>query len=349
MRRLILGISLIAAAAAPIRAQTETRDSLHQARELYERLELERALAVLRHVVSQSWPYAITVPQRVQAYAYLGASFALIGARDSALLYFRAAIERDPFADLDAQRFTPAQLTLFRQARLLTFVVAVRPVAAARIDPRTERATFTVVTTHAASLRIELRPAGGQAATVLFLGANDGVRDVPWDGLLVDGHLAPPGRYELVVVGRSTLVNRSDSTRVYYGVTHERPPLEDTLPDLRPADLLPERLSRSAGRGDLLRGLGVAAAALVISNTAANGDLGHSGSSLAIGVAGAATIAGITGYLHARREDVLPTSIEENKRRQAARAAANAVVAQRNAAKLAQTVLVIAPAAGMGP
>ena len=120
----------------------------------------------------------------------------------------------------------------------------------------------------AAAVGDPLPRAGGQPATVLFLGANDGVRDVPWDGLLADGHLAPPGRYELVVVGRSTLLARSDSTRVYYTVTHERPPLEDTLPDLRPADLLPERLRRSAGRGDLLRGLGVAAAALVISNAA---------------------------------------------------------------------------------
>src|SRR5256885_10955269 len=86
---------------------------------------------------------------------------------------------------------------------------------------RTERATFTVVTTHVASLRVELRPAGDQTAVVLFHDVNDGLREVPWDGLLPGGHLAPPGRYALAVVGRSQLISRSDSMQVYFTVAHE--------------------------------------------------------------------------------------------------------------------------------
>src|SRR5712692_8354905 len=215
MRRLALGLALVAIASPEVGAQTETADLLRQAQALYEQLEIERALPLLRQIVSPSWPHEITTDQRVQAYTYLGASLALTGVRDSALLYFRAAIERDPFTDLDAQRFTPAQLGLFREARRLTFAVAARPVAAARVDPRTERVTFTVVTTHAAALRVELRPAPGQAGWVLFEGVNDGPREVPWDGLLPNAHLAPPGRYELAVVGRSQLLGRSDSARVY--------------------------------------------------------------------------------------------------------------------------------------
>src|SRR3989454_10545948 len=221
MRGLVLCLALVVAAPSPVRAQTETADLLRQAQELYERLEIERALPLLRQIVSPSWPHEITKEQRVQAYTYLGASLVLTGVRDSALLYFRGPIERDPFTDLDAQRFTPAQLTLFRQARRLTFAVAVRPVAAARVDPRTERATFTVVTTHVASVRVELRPAGDQTAVVLFHDVNDGLREVPWDGLLPGGHLAPPGRYALAVVGRSQLVSRSDSMQVYFTVAHE--------------------------------------------------------------------------------------------------------------------------------
>src|SRR3989441_12986852 len=210
MRGLVLCLALVVAAPSPVRAQTETADLLRQAQELYERLEIERALPLLRQIVSPSWPHEVTKEQRVQAYTYLGASHALTGVRDSALLYFRGAIERDPFTDLDARRFTPAQLALFQQARRLTFAVAVRPVAAARIDPRTERAVFTVVTTHPASLRVELRPAEEQTAIVLFHDVNDGLREVSWDGLLPGGHVAPPGRYALAVVGRSTLVSRSE-------------------------------------------------------------------------------------------------------------------------------------------
>src|SRR3989454_11513648 len=212
MRRLVLGLTLVVAASPSARAQTETGDQLRQAEDLYERLEIERAVPLLRQVVATSWPHAVTQAQRVEAYTYLGASLALLGMGDSAAMYFRSAIERDPFTDLDAQRFTPAQVALFRQARGLTFAVAARPVAAARVDPRTQRATFTVTTTHAASLRVELRLADGQTVAVLYQGANDGVRDVPWNGLLADGHLAPPGRYALAVLARSTL--RSEERRV---------------------------------------------------------------------------------------------------------------------------------------
>jgi hypothetical protein len=349
MRRLVLGLALVVAASPAVCAQTETADLLRQAQALYEQLEIERAVPLLRQIVSPSWPHEITTEQRVQAYTYLGASLALTGVRDSALLYFRAAIERDPFTDLDAQRFTPAQLGLFQQARRLTFAVAARPIAAARIDPRTEHATFIVVTTHAASLRVELRPADGQPTTVLFHDVDDGLREVPWNGLLSGGHLAPPGRYALAVVGRSQLLSRSDSMRVYFTVAHATPPLEDTLPELAPAQLLPERLQLSAGRQDLLKGLAVAVAALAASSMAANGDLGRRGRTLAIAVGGAAGIGGVTALLSARHERDLPANVEENHRRRAARAAANASIAHRNAETVARTVLVILPAAGVGP
>ena len=349
MRRLALGVMLLLGAPRLLRAQSETSDSLRRAQELYERLDIERALPLLRQVVSPSWPFEITKDQRVQALTYLGAALALAGARDSALLYFRTAIEREPFTDLDAQRFTPAQLALFREARRLTFAVAARPVASARVDPRTERVTFTVVTTHAAALRVELHPVQGQAGWVLFEGVNDGPREVPWDGLLPNARLAPPGRYELAVVGRSQLLGHSDSARVYFTLAHEAPPLEDTVPDLGPADLLPERFRPSDGRRDLLRGLGVAASAVAISSVAANGDLGSSGRALSIGVVGTAAIAGVTAFLSTRRERAVPANIEENKRRRATRDVANVAIARRNAQKVAQTTLVIEPAGGVGP
>jgi hypothetical protein len=347
MRRLVLGLALVLLGSPKVRAQTETADLLRQAQALYEQLEIERALPLLRQIVSPSWPHEITTDQRVQAYTYLGASLALTGVRDSALLYFRTAIERDPFTDLDAQRFTPSQLGLFQQARRLTFAVAARPVAATRIDPRTERAIFIVVTTHPASLRVELRPADEHATMVLFHDGNDGLREVRWNGLLADGRLAPPGRYALAVVGRSQLLGRSDSMRVYFTVAHATPPLED--PELAPAQLLPERLQVSAGRDDLLKGLAVAVAALAASSVAANGDLGRRGRPLAIAVGGAAGIGGVTALLSARHERDLPANVEENHRRRGARAAANASIAHRNAENLAQTVLVILPAAGVGP
>lgn len=350
MRPFIVGLVLVAATSPPIRAQTQTADVLRQAQELYERLEIERAVPLLRQIVSPGWTSEVTQDQRVQAYTYLGASLALLGARDSALLYFRGAIERDPFADLDARRFTPAQLGLFQQARRLTFAVATRPVVGARFDPRTERASFTVVTTHPASLRVTLRAIETQGAgpTVLFHGVNDGLREVSWDGLL-DGRLAPPGRYELAVFAQSELVHRSDSMRVYLTVSHDAPPLEDTLPDLTPAELLPERVEGGAGRGDLIKGLVVAAGAVTASTVVANGQVGHGGRVLAVVVGGTAGIAGIAAILHTRHARDLPANVVENGRRRATRAAANVEIARRNSVRVGKTVLIIAPAAGVGP
>ena len=107
MRRLLWGVVLAVGAAPALAGQGSTGELLGQAHEFYERLEVERALPLLRQIVSPNWPFEVTPEQRVDAYKYLGACLALAGKRDSAVLYFRAAIERDPFTDLDPSRFTP--------------------------------------------------------------------------------------------------------------------------------------------------------------------------------------------------------------------------------------------------
>ena len=349
MKRLALGLAVLAGVAARATAQTSTAEVLRAAHDFYEQLDIERALPLLREVVSPSWPFEVTAQQRVDAYTYLGACLTLAGKRDSAVLYFRAAVEREPFTDLDPRLFTPAQLELFHRARRQTFAVAARPVAPSQIDPRTERLTFTVVTTHAASLRAELRTAAAPSGVTLFDDESAGLREIPWSGLLADGRLAPPGRYELVVAARSRLLERADSARVYFDVRHEAPPFEDTLPDLTDRQLLPEQLSKSAARGDLLKGLAVGGGALIISGALANGDLGGSLKAGAGIVAGGAALTGAIAFLARRHQSDIPENVEANARRRAERLATNEAIARRNTEKLAQTVLLITPAAGVGP
>lgn len=349
MRRLALALALATLTTSPVAAQSSTADLLQQASQFYEHLDVERALPLLRQIVSPNWPFEVTPAERVEAYEYLGACLALTGKRDSAVLYFRAAIERDPFADLDADRFTPTQLGLFAQARRLTFAVAVRPVAAARIDPRTERLSFTLVSTHATTLEARVRPADGTAGRVLFSGASNGPREVPWDGLLADGRLAPPGRYELTVVGRSTLVPRTDSARVFFDVTHEVTPLEDTLHDLAAGDLLPEQAPRSAATRSLLEGLGVAGATLAISAGLTNPGLRGGLRAGAGVVAGVATASGVAAFVVRRQHREVPANVAGNVQRRARRAAENEAIRRRNAEKVAATILIVTPAAGVGP
>ncbi|PYO25209.1 MAG: hypothetical protein DMD73_14760 [Gemmatimonadetes bacterium] len=347
MRRLVWAVVLAVGAAPALAAQGSTAELLGQAHQFYERLEVERALPLLRQIVSPNWPFEVTPDQRVDAYKYLGACLALAGKRDSAVLYFRAAIERDPFTDLDPSLFTPAQLATFDEARRHTLAVAVRPIQAARVDPRTTRVSFTVVATHAALVDVKLSAIGAGSPLVLFQGTMDGVREIAWDGLLANRRLAPPGRYTLAVAGRSRVTGAADSARVYFDLRHEIAQLEDTLPDLDPRLLLPERISAEAARRDVAAGLGVAAAALLIAG-AANADLGGSERGGADVVAATAAVTGVVAFLAHRRQGAIPQNVTANARHRAQRDSTNVAIRGRNADRIAATALLVSPAAGEG-
>ncbi len=325
-----------------VSAQDSTAAVLQQARDLYERLELERALPLLRQVVSPAWAFEVKGAQRVEANLYLGSVHVLLGARDSAVAHYRAALERDAFADLDPSRFTPSQLETFRTARRAVFAVGVRPVASTRLDPRTGRMTFTVVATHTASVRCEIRRGPQAPAFPLFVGEILGLREIEWDGVLPNGQLAPSGRYAFVLLGQSRTQARADSTSAHFDVQQEVAPLEDTLADLQGRELLPERYSNSGG--DLVKGLGVAGGALLLAGVASNRDLGRS-NGMAVVVASGGLAVGVASFF-TRRGRSRPENVTANARRRVERAATNEQIRRRNADRLAQTILIITPAAG---
>lgn len=355
-RSAVLGVLLaLAAGLAPPRsaaAQDTTAALLRRARDYYEGLDLERALPLLRQVVAPHWSFEITAAQRVEAYTYLAAALVLVGERDSAVSYFAAALTRDPFTDLDPRQFTPAQIAAFAAARPRVFAVAVRPVAATRADVRTERIPFTVTTTHTAALQVLLEPLeAGAPAFPIFQGENQGVREVAWDGLTPGGHVAAPGRYALVAVGRSGLLAGTDSTRVFFQVARDVVvALEDTLPSPRGRVLLPEREPLTHARRELLKGVAVAAAAILVSRVLANKDLGGGQRGGATLIAGAAAATGAAGFVVlSRRRRNIPENVQANLAREVERRAANDAIRRRNADRLAQTILVITPVAGVGP
>ncbi|OGT94747.1 MAG: hypothetical protein A2083_03850 [Gemmatimonadetes bacterium GWC2_71_9] len=358
MRRLllVLALALVGATplalvgATPLAAQSNTAEMLQRAIGLYEDLEVERALVILRQILSPASPFEVSPQQRVEAYKYFGAALALQPGqikRDSAITFFRAALERDPFVDLDPQTFSPIQLQAFSEARNRTFGVGARPLTADTLDPRSGQLTFRGLTSHTAELRVELR-AGGTTRHVLFEGENEGLREIPWNGLLTDGMIAPAGRYELAVIGRSRLIPVADTVSVFFEVAHLHPPLEDTLPPLRPQDLLPEQHPASAATADLLKGIGVAAAALLIQTALPSGDLGGGRTALSGAVAGAGTVAGVVAFFVRQSHRSIPANIAENERHRAERDATNAAIGRRNAERLRETRLVITPATGVG-
>lgn len=341
---LLISTALLANA-SPASAQASTDEALRRAITLYQNLDVEQAMVILKQVISPSSPFEVSREQRVQAYTYLGATLAILGQTDSAVVYFRAALERDPFLDLDPARFTPQEQAALAAARRGSFVTSPRPLIATRWDPAREQITFSVVTTHHAALRVEIQPAEGGVPAVIHDREGDGVREITWNGK-IGNRLAPPGPYELRIIGRSLLGGRVDSAAAAFTLRHEFPPLEDTLPDLASADLLPERHPPTAGRSALLKGIAVAGVALLIPSLAGNADLRDGGSGMATTAAGAALGAGIAAFLIRDRNPEIPATIASNSARRARRAAENAAIAQRNNEKLALTRLELIPAVG---
>lgn len=340
---------LLAALAIPAtaRAQGNTDEMLKRAIVLYEDVQLERALVVFRQVVSPSSPFEVSREQRTTAYKYIGAGLALQNMRDSAIVYFRAALERDPFTDLDPRNFLDKERNAFSEARRRTFAVGVRAIAPDTVDPRTERIPLAVMTTHASSVSLELRAAGSSAGDVVFKGDADGLVEIAWTGIRQDGRLAPTGRYELVALGRSKLLARTDSSRVYFDLRLDHPPLEDTLPALGPSDLLPERHPPGAPARDLSKGLLVGIIAFALPRLVAGGEFAPD-ASMGVAAAAAGAAAGVYGFATLRRNVEIPANITANIQRRAERERVNAAIRERNNEKLSLSRVIVAPAAGFG-
>ena len=343
MRWLVM-VALLAGVAPRLEAQDNTDEVLRQSVTLYENLEVERALVLLRRIISPSSPFEVSREQRVTAYKYIGAALAILGQADSSIVYFRAALERDPFLDLDPDRFTQQEKAALAEAKRRSFATASRPLVAKQWDPAREEMTFSVVTTHQAALRVEIQSLDGRGGTVIYDRETDGVREIAWNGVVAT-RLAPAGLYELRVTGRSLLTGRVDSAALPFTIRHDFPTLEDTLPTLRPSELLPERYPPSAGRSSLLKGLAVASVALIIPRLAGHGDLRDGGNGLAATAATAAAGAGVVAFIVRRRAPEIPANIARNNTRRGERVAANLEILRRNADRLAQTRLVLVPGA----
>ena len=343
MRSVVL--AAILGCITPITGTAQTEENLQQAISLYEGLQIEQARDLLLVVISPNSPFEVSQTQRVLAYIYLGASYASLNNTDSANIFFLAAIERNPFVDLDPQSFTDVERQVFGDARQLSFRVGARPIEATEFDPRTEALRIQTLTTHSGQVQVFVNHTQRQLRLPVFAGEADGLRQFNWSGSLPQGGLAPPGVYELVVTGVSSSNQRSDSTSVLFRLEHQFDPLEDTLPRFRADQLLPERLPPSVARNELFMGLGVAAAALILPSTVGNRNLGSS-STLSISVATLGLGTGLFAYLRRQATPEMPRNMAENARREAARQAENVAIRRRNANRIARTIIRITPVAG---
>src|SRR4051812_37854988 len=133
MRRFALFL-LLAVAARP--AAGQVAEQLKSAEEAYKKSNTERAKDLFATIIASR--QQVTQEQRVTAYKYLGAYWALQstpGATDSAKNFFLAAIDFDPFTDLDRTIFAADELAAFARARAAVFKTGVQPVEPKALDP----------------------------------------------------------------------------------------------------------------------------------------------------------------------------------------------------------------------
>jgi hypothetical protein len=323
------------------RAQT-TEDNLKRAIDMYTAFNIEGARPILLNIISPNYLLSVTTEQKVKAFKYLGASYAVLDRRDSAVTFFSAAIDRDPFTDLDPREFSAAELAAFSEAKSRIFKVAVRPVEAQRLDTSF---AFHLITTQRANLTVEIiKQSDTTQKELLFQSENDGPRDLAWNGLLRNGQRADSTLYELRAQARQNASVVPTVERQLFKIEHVFEPLEDTLPSIPTNDLLPEQVPASAPWRDLIKGASVAAAAVALPLVALDNDVHwgpHAGVAAAVGLA-----SGGISFSYRRAHRAIPDNVRENARRQQQRALFNAGVRARNQQRLSRTIMLICPATG---
>jgi tetratricopeptide (TPR) repeat protein len=343
IRRTALAVLLLAPCA--LTAQQSTADQLRRAIQYYNSFNIEGARPILENILSPSYLLSVTPTQRVTALKYLGASYAVLDRPEKAIEYFAAALDFDPFTSLDPREFSATEQGAFAAAKRQIFKVAIRPVSARIID---SAYVFRFVTTHRANLTVTLIDTRDPSRReVLYQAENDGLREIPWNGLLRNGDRADSTIYELRAEGLSLLgggAGLATVDRQLFRIEHAFAPLEDTLPSFAPNELLIEEYQQSATWLDLVKGGAFAAAAIGIPLFALNNDVpwkGHAGIAATVGAA-----SGGIAFQYRRSHRKIPANVAENERRRAQRNGFNMQVRTRNAARVAETILLICPATG---
>ncbi len=345
-------VALLSAAPATATTQGATADLIARGITAYEAFQVEAARPLFQQVISPSYVNPVTPDQKVTALKYLGASYAVLGIPDSALTFFQAALEFDPFTDLDPAKFSSSEQGPFNNAKTKVFKIGVRSVDAQVVDPRADSTAyrFRLVSTHRVRMTVELvRQPDTTLKESLFDGDIDGPREIRWSGFLNSvQRIADSSTYQLRVSATSTLIPtapRATETQ-FLRVEHAYEPLEDTLPTLPDSMLLPAQIPGLAPWLDLVKGVAMGGVAFGIQAITGNSDLNWRLHALV--ASGVGVVSGGASFIYRRANRAIPENVTENARRQQQRTTFNDGVRARNAQRLALTKLIITPLTGAG-
>lgn len=340
---------LIAVLARGARAQT-AEDNIQAAIKSYENLEVQTALRTFSQVVSPTSPFPVTEGQRVTAFKYMGAAYASLGNADSSRIFFQGAILRDPFVDLDPNKFTDKERGAFAEAKRTVFKLNAL-LARDSIRAGSGHAfLIRTVTSHAGRLTVSVQRTDSAGRPIVLFSSDgvDGPRDVTWNGT-VAGRAVDAGSYDLIISGESQdnlSAGKKDSTRIPFDIRWLHEPLETELRELKADELLPDRAPASAAWVDLGKGMAVAGAAFILPTALGNASKTDATMGTAAVAAGLGAAVGLWSFIQRSNSRAIPENVAENNRRQSARQAINNQRAGQNQARLDAKTIVLVPSTG---
>lgn len=355
LRRTLPVIAFLAIAAPGAEAQVggTTKEQIDRAKAFYEQFNVEAARPILLNIISPNYLQQISPAERVEVYKYLGASYALQDKLDSAVTFFIAALDFDPFTDLDPSKFSATEIGPFNTAKSSIFKVGLRPIEQWVIDPSADTTAynFRVITTSRAVLNVELVRQDNNEVTSLYSGESQGLRTIPWRGVLANGEFADSTTYIIRARARppNSNADQTITTQHFLRVEHAYAPLDDTLPSftLANGELLQSEYPVRAPWMDLIKGVVVGAIAVGIPSVALTDNLSDR-QTHALVAGGLGALAGTGSFFFRRQNRAIPENVRENERRRQERDAFNNQVRQANAEKLRQRKLIVTPVVGVG-
>src|SRR5438105_6276782 len=183
-----------------------TDENLKKAVDMYTAFNIEGARPILLNIISPNYLLSVSTDQKVKALKYLGASYAVLDKRDSAVTFFTAALDYNPFTDLDPREFSAAELAAFSDAKQKIFKIAIRPIVPKILDNTYQ---FSLITTHRANITVEFFNRDSTKREMLYQGDNDGAREMPFKGLMRDGTRVDSTTWEFRVKGASRVQSGS--------------------------------------------------------------------------------------------------------------------------------------------
>lgn len=295
-------------------AQQDIASRLDRAASLFEALHVEAARDSLQALLQTDTSWPDTTLQ--DAHTLLGTVHHALGELDSARTHFGAVVQGDVFASLDPDRYNPALVALFREARRSTPAIGLAVEPPLTVDPMSDSLRVHVAIGMPGSAEISLHPGAAADApaasrTTTRLVADSIVRLA----VRVAGDTAiEPGQYTL----RAAYAARSgDTLRAVLTLDVTRLTV-DTLPLAPPPDssaFRPETQKGGPPLSSLLTGVAVGAASAALPMVLWNSDLGSAEMRTgAIAVGGSVAIAGVVGMIVGRPDEPIPANIDYNDR-----------------------------------